>query len=86
MVHCKTRIYKVGAVGTNKKQKNRAKNRRKPQNRKKFRPKPKTEIKVLSHAALVVFRISLSVIDTVLPHKSENVRPHSSNSIENGTP
>ena len=33
------------------------------ENRKKFRPEPKTEIEVLTHKALVVFRISLSVIN-----------------------
>ena len=33
------------------------------QNRKKFHPKLKTIIKVLTHKALVVFRISLSVIN-----------------------
>ena len=62
MVHCKTRIYKVGAVGANKKPKNRAKNRRKPQNRNKFRSKLKTEIKALTNKASVGFiKISLLV-------------------------
>ena len=52
-----------GAYGPIRNRETAQKNRWKPHNRKKFRPKPKTEIKVLTQKALVVFRISLSVIN-----------------------